>query len=710
MRAIVFGLIFIFFAGSIWQNTQKLNSDIFSLIDVKLNPYDEKIVQNYNSQNDFSILFKDANDKEHIIKSAKNSNLFINRNLEDFNINVLNKMSLAFMDKNKINLIKNNQELFFDNSIKDLFLPFKIKLLSDDFFGLVSTENLNFGAKFDPKTKLLKTDNFYLINYELKPDYDYDKLLEFAKSLKKIDSVFLNSPALYAAEAKKIAITQSTYLGIISTILSGFFIFMIFRNIKVFYILVVVIFSLVCALGGTLLTLKSVNFLTIVISTSLIGLILDYGTHFLSANMGKSIEPTSVKNVKTTLLSAFFITSIGYAIFLFSPMKFLHEIAVFSIFALSSALLSSYFLFPNLIKNERFTSHVGFDKFLNFYINCCKFCLKYIKTVLAFVLVFMFIALFKIVNLDFKDNIKNYSLAPQNLVDDSKVFMNEMSGFMTSKFIIVDENSTSKLVAALAKDRLIENPFYFSLFLNDSSLQVKEIFKTASKDPKIISKYENYGFDRRSLDAEFAKIINQKIFSPRDICDALKAKCDNFFIDGKEIIYVSKAKINGEFDGILSEFNATYSDYISNLNSGFTAVKANAVLLKLCGFGAAFVILWLFLGFKKALDITTCIVFVSMFCVCLFVILGLEIDIFVIFGLILATAVGIDYMLFAFNDRLVLKERILGILAASITSICSFGTLGLSSTNAVFSFGFSVSIAILIISFVASMLALRSEI
>ncbi|PPB64077.1 hypothetical protein, partial [Campylobacter hyointestinalis] len=98
MRAIVFGLIFIFFAGSIWQNTQKLNSDIFSLIDVKLNPYDEKIVQNYNSQNDFSILFKDANDKEHIIKSARNSNLFINRNLEDFNINVLNKMSLAFMD------------------------------------------------------------------------------------------------------------------------------------------------------------------------------------------------------------------------------------------------------------------------------------------------------------------------------------------------------------------------------------------------------------------------------------------------------------------------------------------------------------------------------------------------------------------------------------------------------------------------------------
>ena len=109
MRAIDFGLIFIFFAGSIWQNTQKLNSDIFSLIDVKLNPYDEKIVQNYNSQNDFSILFKDANDKEHIIKSARNSNLFINKNLEDFNINVLNKMSLAFMDKNKINLIKNIQ-------------------------------------------------------------------------------------------------------------------------------------------------------------------------------------------------------------------------------------------------------------------------------------------------------------------------------------------------------------------------------------------------------------------------------------------------------------------------------------------------------------------------------------------------------------------------------------------------------------------------
>ena len=85
-----------------------------------------------------------------------------------------------------------------------------------------------------------------------------------------------------------------------------------------------------------------------------------------------------------------------------------------------------------------------------------------------------------------------------------------------------------------------------------------------------------------------------------------------------------------------------------------------------------------------------------------------DINIFVVFGVILASAVGVDYLLFALKQS-PSKDKIFGISVAAMTSIFSFGVLCMSQTHAVFSFGASVCIGIFLNMLCAFMLSSRQK-
>ena len=76
-----------------------------------------------------------------------------------------------------------------------------------------------------------------------------------------------------------------------------------------------------------------------------------------------------------------------------------------------------------------------------------------------------------------------------------------------------------------------------------------------------------------------------------------------------------------------------------------------------------------------------------------------------IFGLILAGAVGIDYMIFALNSHLQTAKKTFGISVAALTSMVSFFALSFSGTSAVAVFGLSVAINIAICAFLAGIYA-----
>lgn len=696
-KKIIFTLIYVIFIVLISQNYSKLNSDITTF----LNLDKDSIISSFDNRN-FSILIKYADDVNTVKNIIEKSGILDHSN--DFDITSVEKYKLAIMSKDDISLLQNNPILYFENSIKSFLSP--VKILNNDFFSMV--KNLNFALTYDLNTKSLKTKNFYLLNYKLNQNFTDDKLINLVYTLKKIDQIYINSPMFYSSYAKHTAIFESTILGSISLFASIVFVILAFSNLHIFKIFFVIIFGLTSGLAASLTILSSVNYLTIVISTSLIGLMIDYMICFLSLNMGIAISKQSPRNILSLFLTALVVTISGYLIFLFSPMKFLHEIAIFSVFSLLGAFLITYFLLPEMLEGKIFKSYKIFDCFINWLINLAKFCVKYR---LYFIFAYIFLLIFgfyKISNLPFVDNIKSYVSIPKIVKNDGEIFAKEVQG-IKSKFIEVNEKNSSNLVKEL--DDLIKNPFYISSFFNDEKTQenIKNMFKKFASNNDILILYKNIGIN--NVEQKFTEIYSLKTYKSSEICEKLfHERCSLFFNQNNEKIFIDSASENSKFYEILNKYDATYIDYVKNINLTFTDIKKNAIELKIVGFIVAFMILWTLINFKTAFFTIINVFACSIFSIAIYAIFGLNIDIFAIFGVILGSAVGIDYMLFALNGKFELRNRIFAIIVASFTSIISFFTLMFSSTYAVFSFGFGVSLIILVSSFMALIYSLRLKI
>ncbi|MBR7048050.1 MAG: hypothetical protein IKI43_06805, partial [Campylobacter sp.] len=103
---------------------------------------------------------------------------------------------------------------------------------------------------------------------------------------------------------------------------------------RIFAVVGVVAFGLVSGVFALFLFFDSVHSISVVISTSLIGLMLDFSAHWLGSNANSLVKKQSIKDMKKIFLLGFFITAGGYAVFLFSSFDLLLQIAVFAIFAL----------------------------------------------------------------------------------------------------------------------------------------------------------------------------------------------------------------------------------------------------------------------------------------------------------------------------------------------------------------------------------------
>lgn len=695
-KNLLFIALFLFFSSSIFLNYHKINADFFSLLQID-NLQDENLMQNESFDN-FSILVKDENIAKKIDKMANSSNLFIK-----------NELNLSDFFGLKLALFKDMDSLkdstFFENSAKKIFLPGAN--LKDDFFSVIVYPKIS-NAHFDLQTGFLKTKNYYLLNYKLRKNFNQKELLVFYEKLKNQKEVYINSPQIYSSYSKNVAQKESTIFALVSLLLTAIFIYCAFSSFRVFTILSIVLFSFVCGLGMSLIILKELNFLTIVISTSLIGLIIDYAMHFLSANLGTPCQKESIKPLKNLFLTALFITTFGYALFFLSPMKFLHQIATVSIFSLVFAFLMTYYKFGDFVENITFKKTKLFKKLFNNYIFMVKN-LKFNYKINLAIFVFMALFIYFYNPALLKDEVKNYANMPVKFTKDIAIFTKELD--IRSDFILVDKNSSESLVKELKEQNLIENPLYLSSFLNDEATQneIKSYFKRAKDDEGILNLYLNLGFEKEDILEQFDKIINLKVVSYSEAARVLNLELNQFLNGDKEIVRSSFFLKNGEFYSILKRYGASYVDYVGKINESLNFIKVDALLIKAVGLIVAFVVLALFLTPSKAFLIVSYIIFSSVMSAFIFTIIGKNIDIFAVFGFILASAAGIDYMLFAFNTHLRVKKRIFGIVTASFTTILSFFMLSFSATAAVSNFGLSVSLNLLIILIISSILATKKS-
>ena len=734
--ATILAFIFVFLCslGYSLASLKNVQTDIFSLINFK-DAKEAKVLKEVQDEmaSNFLVLVNSKELAKNVQSLALKSSLFksfeanIDVNLNDIKSDI-NRSKIALLSRADLELLKSDKNAFFKKRAEEIFNSFSFRLLNvnDDFFLLssgFSAKNGNVSLNLADLMLEVKdgAKSFFLLKGELKRGVSSEGLIKFYNELEALkvgqNELFVHSSALYQAFSKQKNESESLYMSAVSLSLTAIFLMLAFRNLRIFYVIFIAAFGFSVAFAGTLLCLNELNILTILISTSLIGLMFDYVLHWLSKNEGEAIRASSIKNMLKIFLLGLFITLSGYLAFTFSDLRLLKEVALFSAFALVAAFLASYFFMPLVFEGVKFYRSKIFDTFLT------KFCdlsgavarhlgVKFLAISLILLAIFL---VFDLKNLSKSENVKDYSNMPKSLLADSSYILsltgnnqNTMIVTRLSGDILGGEKS---LLDELKKRNLIKDESSLSdMFLSKSEQsELKEAFKKALDDEQIYAIYEKFGFSKDEVRSEILKVLDKKELNVSEIL-ALKSMKDfkKFILDeNASVAYASGFVKGAASDEVLERYNAFSLNFASSLNESLTQAKELALKLKIAALVVAFLLLWFYFDALVSALVMGVIIFGVLLTLFIFAVFGVNLSIFGVFGLILASAVGIDYMIFALNESLSEKERIYGIFCAFITSFISFFTLSFSQTAALSVFGLSVSLCVLIYGLCASVLSCK---
>ena len=735
--ATILAFIFVFLCslGYSLASLKNVQTDIFSLINFK-DAKEAKVLKEVQDEmaSNFLVLVNSKELAKNVQSLALKSSLFksfeasIDANLNDIKSDI-NRSKIALLSRADLELLKSDKNAFFKKRAEEIFNSFSFRLLNvnDDFFSLssgFSAKNGNVSLNLAELMLEVKDaeKSFFLLKGELKKGASSEGLINFYNELEALkvgqNELFVHSSALYQAFSKQKNESESLYMSAVSLSLTAIFLMLAFRNLRIFYVIFIAVFGFSVAFAGTLLCLNELNILTILINTSLIGLMFDYVLHWLSKNEGEAIRTSSIKNMLKIFLLGLLITLSGYLAFTFSDLRLLKEVALFSAFALIAAFLASYFFMPLVFEGVKFYRSKVFDAFLT------KFCelsgavarhlgAKFLAVSLVLLAIFLG---FDLKNLSKSENVKDYSNMPKSLLADSSYILsltgnnqNTMIVTRSSGDILGDEKS---LLDELKKRNLIKDESSLSdIFLSKSEQsELKEAFKKALDDEQIYAIYEKFGFSKDEVRSEILKVLDEKELGVGEIL-ALKSMKDfkKFVLDeNASVAYASGFVKGAQSDEVLKRHNAFSLNFADSLNESLTQAKELALKLKIAALVIAFLLLWFYFSALISALVMGVIIFGVLLTLFIFAIFGINLSIFGVFGLILASAVGIDYMIFALNESLSEKERIYGIFCAFITSFISFFTLSFSQTAALSVFGLSVSLCVLIYGLIASVLSCKN--
>lgn len=719
------------------------NSDIFKRFNLNAMQYEADLGDSADSSDTANFARVDSSDSNQA-DSSDSMGVDSGDSTKRF-LALIDSYKLATLDFHAYSEILQNDD-FVKNAINNIFSPITARILpiNSDFLNLAIDSSLLKNASVDFESGLIYTTHnnvkYYIAQGILSDKISSSDLLAFiaeAKSYAKDNAAILltSGGAIFSAVGEERGNFEGLYMSVISLVLIGVLLYSAASSVHIFKLIFIVIFGFLCGMAGSFAIFDTIQILSIVISTSLIGLVLDFSMHFLSLNYKRHLP---ISRLKKVLISGLLVAISGYAVFLLSQMQLLAQIAIIAIFTLIGAFVATYFLLPQMIASPLKPSRI-FRLCLIKYILFLKKSSK-IWLIAPILLVMISIPFFA--KSDFSDNINDYYAPPKSLIEEAIEINKILQNTSTVQFIVIESLDSNDLITkerslgAILQERGLIEAYsgISSVFLSPKEQNLAKI-KLLDSIHKNESFLLDLGFSKSDISSfirqvESLKIIdfNENLYNIFDIFklhrfivqdksdfaddSANEADFSDSAISSefplKSIMFLKNPKIatiDSEINAILSAHNAKFIDFNASINSGFEAIKINAIVLKIGAFVVAFVILSLCFGVRLGAFMTLNVVFATILSLCVMVVCGVKINIFSIFGLILASVVGIDYMIFALHKQKF--PAILGIILASLTSIISFGVIATSHFGALSAFGFASALGMFFCAILASLFAVK---
>jgi len=520
------------------------------------------------------------------------------------------------------------------------------------------------------------------------------------------------SGLLYAASGQKQATREMSWVGGGATLGILLLLLLAFRRWRVLLAFVPVLVGMLFGAVACVALFGHMHAMTLVLGSSLIGVAVDYPLHYLSKSW--SLKPwRSWPALRLTLsgLTLSLITSaIGYLALAWTPFPALTQIAVFSAAGLLGAYLCAVCLLPALLKGVELRPAQWPLRVCGFLLGCREALLKHLSTpvLLALLIAFCTGGLLK---LESKNDIRQWISAPQQLTDEAQAIA-RITGYQpTSQFFLVqaaDEQQLLERQAALNErlDQLVNlDKLEGYLSLNQLVSQPSEqqrVREALGKLPQVWQPLLGVGVPVEALRTELTRL---QALPTQNIDAALAGPLAEpyrlLWLGPTENGVAAMVSLQGLNNPTLLRVQTEdlpgvkLVDRLGELNGVFAATQISAAELKLASCVLIVLVLILPFGVGGALRIVFLPLLAALCSLASLGWLGQPLTLFSLFGLLLVTAISVDYAILMREQVGGAAVSLLGTLLAALTTWLSFGLLAVSSTPAVSNFGLAVSLGLM---------------
>jgi predicted exporter len=382
---------------------------------------------------------------------------------------------------------------------------------------------------------------------------------------------------------------------------------------------------------------------------------------------------------------------------------------VFSAAGLLGAYLSAVCLLPALLKGADLRPAQWPLRVAEYLLGRREALLKLASTPVLLALLIAF-CVAGLLQLETKNDIRQWVGAPQQLTDEAQTIA-RITGYQpTSQFFLVRAANQQQLLerqTALSErlDQLVnldKLQGYLSLNqLVSQPTEQRKVREALNKLPQFWQPLLDVGVPAEALHAELTKL---QALPTEDIDAALVGPLAEpyrpLWLGPTEDGVAAMVSLQGLNNPSLLRVQALdlpgveLVDRLGELNKVFADTQISAAELKLASCVLIVLVLILPFGFGGALRIVALPLLAALCSLASLGWMGQPLTLFSLFGLLLVTAISVDYAILMREQVGGAAVSLLGTLLAALTTWLSFGLLAVSSTPAVSNFGLSVSLGL----------------
>ena len=459
--------------------------------------------------------------KDSFISSVDKSYFEINKPDVSNLLNQYLSHPANFLSDSARELLKNEKyDEVYTRSLQALYNPAALQLTSmdKDPYLFVDDFILSRSKMFQSVNSI--NDRYYdFISLKIKnkeglsPDLSNKKIAEIVELQKKLTNssskIYLAGSPVHSYTTSTNSVVSINIICFLSTLLIAIMTYYYFRSIKVLIpIAASIIFGMLAGYVATKLWFDNFQIITMVFSTTLIGIGIDYSYHYCFSD---KFDKTFIKNLSLSL----FTTIVPFALLYLTGIELLKQIAVFTVFGLSEIYLFVMIFYPcfDFPKPE---------KSINFPQKMYKITL----------IIFVILSAAGYVRLHFNDSLTALYTPSKKLLHAEKLF-NEVSGDFSqnTQFITIKGNSLEEILEKeekVSEDLVKKNIDYLALskFVPSGARQeenfelVKELYSQNLDNFKgfltagQISRLKKQTFARVDFDIENYPYLSDFILTP----------------------------------------------------------------------------------------------------------------------------------------------------------------------------------------------------